>query len=211
MIASKWDDAENQSLRFSLAALFVVMTAVAGLFGRAGVKAVFLLPLLVAAGFLIALGRLIESRGWGGAGVYALRFAATAAAPWASSIAITVVLWLMVFSFCGYDEVLASAFIPREAFAWVLYALVAALTWFFSSRRWAYQGCWACPAVLLLIASPHWIVESIADSEAVPSALDLREAGLVYLTACGLFIVGLLGERRRRNRISLHDSKIPSI
>ena len=63
MIAGKSDEAESAALRFSLAALFVVMTAVAALFASAGLKAIFLLPLLVAAGFLIALGRLIESRG----------------------------------------------------------------------------------------------------------------------------------------------------
>jgi hypothetical protein len=64
---------------------------------------------------------------------------------------------------------------------------------------------------LLLIASPRWILESIAGSAVVPSDRDLREAGIVYLFACGLFIVGWLGERRRRNRISLLDSESPSV
>jgi len=41
MIAGKSDEAESAALRFSLAALFVVMTAVAALFASAGLKAIF--------------------------------------------------------------------------------------------------------------------------------------------------------------------------
>ncbi len=199
MIVGKWGDAENPSQRFSLAALFVVMTAVAALFAVAGVKAVLLLPLLVGAGFLIALGRLIENCGWGGAIVYLLRFAATGAAPWASAIGITVVLWLMVFSLCGYDEVLANSIFPRSALPWLAPTVITVLGWYFSSRRWAYQGCWACPSVLLLFASPRWVLDAISISTTAPPSRDLREAGLIYLFACVLFVAGLLGERYRVN------------
>jgi len=41
MIAGKSDEAESTALRFSLAALFVLMSAVAALFASAGLKAIF--------------------------------------------------------------------------------------------------------------------------------------------------------------------------
>lgn len=199
MIVGKWDDAGNPSQRFSLATLFVVTTAVAALFAVAGAKAVLLLPLLVGAGFLIALGRLIESSGWGGAGVYLLRFAATGAAPWASAIGITVVLWLMVFSLCGYDEALAGSIFPRSALPWLAPIVITVLSSYFSSRRWAYRGCWACPSALLLFAAPRWVLDAISISTPAPPSRDLREAGLIYLFASVLFVAGLLGERYRSN------------
>ena len=199
MIAGEWDDAGNPSQRFSLAALFVVTTAVAALFAVAGAKAVLLLPLLIGAGFLIALGRLLESSGWGGAGVYLLRFAATGAASWASAIGITVVLWLMVFILCGYDEALAGSIFPRSALPCVAPVVITVLSWYFSSRRWAYRGCCACPSVLLLFAAPRWVLDAISISPSAPLSRDLREAGLIYFIACVLFVAGLLGERYRVN------------
>lgn len=202
MIRHKWDEAEDDPLRYSLAALFVVITSVAVLFAAAGLKAVFLLPLLVAAGFLIALGRLIETGGWNGAGIHLLRFVATGVAPWASGIAMTVLLWLVVFSFCGYDDALVNSILPRAALPWLVLVVIAALSWFFSSRRWAYRGCWACSSVVLLIAFPRWILDSIAAATTAPSSRDLREAGFAFLFGGALFIAGLLGERHRGKRAS---------
>jgi hypothetical protein len=140
MIFAKRDEVGDEPMRFSLAGLFVVTTAVAALFAGAGIKAIFLLPLLVASGFLIALGRLIEACGWNGACLHLLRFATTGAAPWGSGIATIVLVWLVVFSLCGYDEDLVNSILPRAALRWLVPVVITALAWFFSSRRWAYRG-----------------------------------------------------------------------
>lgn len=202
MTCHRWDEAEDDPLRFSLAALFVVITAVAALVAAAGLKAFFFFPLLVAAGFLIALGRLIESGGWNGAGIHLMRFVITGVAPWVSGIAMTVFLWLVVFSICGYDDGLTNSLVPRAALPWLAPVAIAALSWFFSSRRWAYRGCWACSSVVLLVAFPRWMLDSIASTTAAPSSRDLREAGFAYLFAGALFVAGLLGERHRSKRAS---------
>lgn len=193
MIAERLER-EHASAQFSLAALLIVTAAVAALFAKAGVNAVLLLPVLLGAGLLIALGRLVESYGWDGACLFLLRFAATGLLPLAAAIATPAVLWIAIFVFSGYDDVLASRFV-RGVIPGLLLATVTAMTWFVSSRRWAYRGCWACPSVFLGFASLSWMSRAFGHAPASPA--DLREAASAYAVAAGLFIAGLLGERHR--------------
>jgi hypothetical protein len=185
---------EHDSAQFSLAALLVVTTAVAALFAKAGVNAVLLLPVLLGAGLLIALGRLVEGYGWDGACLFLLRFVATGVLPFAGALAAATAFWFALFICSGLDALLASRNF-RDIVPWFLLPTVAAMTWFVSSRRWAYRGCWAGPSVFLSFASLSWLSRAVGEAPVSPA--ELREAALAYAIAAGLFIAGFLGERRR--------------
>lgn len=198
MIAERLES-KHSSAQFSLAALLIVTAAVAALFAKAGVNAVLLLPVLLGAGLLIALGRLVEGYGWDGACLFLLRFVATGVLPFAGAFAAATVLWFAVFICSGYKDILVSR-IFRGIAAWLLPPTVATMTWFVSSRRWAYRGCWACPSVFLSFASLSWMSRALGHAPASPA--DLREAALAYAVAAGLFVAGLLGDRRRVIKLS---------
>lgn len=199
MNAEPLNSRERDSLQFSLAALLLVMTIVAALFAKAGVGAILLLPLVLACGLFVAWGRLVENHGWGCAGLYLLRFAATGALPFGGAIAVAVAIWFFVFIASGYDDALTNSVVPRGAFPWLAIPSVLALAWFVSSRRWSYRGCWACSSVAVASLWPQTLA---ALTQPTASERALREAGFVYAFAAALFIAGYLGEWRRRRLLA---------